>query len=97
MNVREKITVLHREKIDALHLISNDELLRMPRIDKGRIIDVDGHQLREMIWRDVEAGESRIIVQLHDERGAYMWADGFVITSDGKRRPLAEVERRLYL
>jgi hypothetical protein len=77
--------------------IANEELLRLPRVDSGRIIIVDGREMREMIWRDIDGGDTRIIVQNHDERGAYMWADGFVIEPSGKRRPLTEVERREYL
>jgi hypothetical protein len=92
---RERVAALQRERIAELQSCSSDELLRMPEVD--RVVNVEGRQLREMIWREVQEDENRFIVQHYDKRGAYMWADGFVLASDGKRRPLSETERRLYL
>jgi hypothetical protein len=95
LDVHEMVPAVQREIVAELQRMSNEALLT--RVDTHKTVMIGDRTMDEHVWRDTEGGVHRIIVQHDDKRGSYVWAAGFVIDADGSRRPLTDVERRIYL
>jgi sugar-specific transcriptional regulator TrmB len=84
-----------QRRIEELKKLSANALENLPKQQEEEIT-IDGKNLSMVIWHDIlNSQEHMVVVQIYEKNIlglGHMYADGFVVSIDGKIRPISNEE-----
>lgn len=97
MTLNQKLRVLVADRVALLRALEVPSVQCLPRVVSADLEKTKLHQYHDVL----NSGEHMVVVQALEDRwfGIYtaIEVDGFVVTTDGMKRPLREEETRDFI